>query len=123
MTASSAYSGTVDNLWSRADILVHTSGGTPKAVEALLGDLFKGKPTRTAGAKRQGAEAAPSLRALQRAPARRRTRATEPSTAGRLVRSGWRGSGTRVEFCGRAWVAVGVPRVSYTHLRAHETDS
>jgi len=58
MTASSSYSGTVDNLWSRADIRVHTSGGTPKAVEALLGDLFKGKPTRTAGAKRQGAEAA-----------------------------------------------------------------
>jgi len=34
------------------------SGGTPKAVEALMRDLFKGKPTRTAGAKRRGAEAA-----------------------------------------------------------------
>ena len=58
MTASSSYSGTVDNLWSRADIRVHTFGGYAQAVEALLGDLFKGKPTRTAGAKRQGAEAA-----------------------------------------------------------------
>ena len=33
MTASSSYSGTVDSLWSRDDIRVHTFGGSPKAVE------------------------------------------------------------------------------------------
>ena len=69
MTASSSYSGTVDNLWSRADIRVHTSGGTPKAVEALLGDLFKGKPTRTAGAsaKERKRRGSPSLRRVKSA--------------------------------------------------------
>ena len=58
MTASSSYSGTVDNFWRRDDIRVHTFGGSPKAVEVSLRDLFEGKPTRTAGAKRRGAEAA-----------------------------------------------------------------
>jgi len=49
----------VDNFWSRDDIRVHTFGGSPKAVEGpSLRDLFEGKPTRTAGAKRRGAEAA-----------------------------------------------------------------
>jgi hypothetical protein len=37
---------------------VHTFGGSPKAVKSSLEDLFEGKPTRTAGAKRRGAEAA-----------------------------------------------------------------
>ena len=58
MTASSSCSGTVDNFWSRDDIRVHTFGGSPKAVKSPLRDLFEGKPTRTAGAKRRGAEAA-----------------------------------------------------------------
>ena len=58
MTALSSGSGTVDNFWSRDDIRVHTFGGSPKAVEVLVTDLFEGKPTRTAGAKRRGAEAA-----------------------------------------------------------------
>src|SRR5450755_3448396 len=59
MTASSSYSGTVDNFWSRDDIRVRTHWGSPKAVGSpSLRDLFEGKPTRTAGAKRRGAEAA-----------------------------------------------------------------
>ena len=59
MTAASSCSGTVDNFWSRDDIRVHTFGGSPKAVEVLAeGILFEGKPTRTAGAQRRGAEAA-----------------------------------------------------------------
>ena len=58
MTASSSYSGTVDNFWSRDDIRVHTFAGTPKAVEVLAEGSFEGKPNRTAGAKRRGAEAA-----------------------------------------------------------------
>ena len=49
MTASSSYSGTVDNFWSRDDIRVHTFGGSPEAVQVTsLRDLFEGKPTRTA---------------------------------------------------------------------------
>src|SRR5664279_5964051 len=47
MTASSSCRGTVDNFWSRDDVRVHT-----------FGDLFEAKSTRTAGAKRRGAEAA-----------------------------------------------------------------
>src|SRR5664279_3192810 len=35
MTASSSCSGTVNNLWSRDDIRVHTFGVHPKAVEVL----------------------------------------------------------------------------------------
>jgi hypothetical protein len=59
MTASSSYSGTVDNFWSRGDIRVHTFGGfAPRPLKSSLRDLFEGKPTRTAGAKRRGAEAA-----------------------------------------------------------------
>ena len=37
---------------------VHTFGSSPKAVKFSLEDLFEGRPTRTAGAKRRGAEAA-----------------------------------------------------------------
>ena len=58
MTASSSCSGTVDNFWSRDDIRVHTFGGFAQGREVLARDLFEGKPTRTAGAKRRGAEAA-----------------------------------------------------------------
>jgi len=58
MTASSSCSGTVDNFWSRDDIRVHTFEGHPRLLESSLRDLFEGTPTRTAGAKRRGAEAA-----------------------------------------------------------------
>ena len=59
MTASGSCSGTVDNFWSRDDIRVHTFGGSPKGpLKSSLRDLLDGKPTRTAGAKRRGAEAA-----------------------------------------------------------------
>src|SRR5664279_4547191 len=58
MTASSSYIGTVDNFWSRDDVRVHTVGVRPRQLKSSLRDLFEGKPTRTAGAKRRGAEAA-----------------------------------------------------------------
>jgi hypothetical protein len=43
MTASSSYSGTVDNFWSRDDIRVHTLGGSPKAVEILAEGSVRGQ--------------------------------------------------------------------------------
>src|SRR5664279_5492416 len=58
MTASSSYIGTVDNFWSRDDVRVHTVGVRPRQLKSSLRNLFEGKPTRTAGAKRRGAEAA-----------------------------------------------------------------
>ena len=57
MTASSSCSGTVDNFWSRDDIRVHTRGFA-QGREVLAEGSVEGMPTRTAGAKRRGAEAA-----------------------------------------------------------------
>src|SRR5450755_389716 len=62
MTASSSYSGTVDNFWSRDDIRVHTFGGSPKAVKSSLG-ICRGHadPHRRREASRSGSGAAARL--------------------------------------------------------------
>src|SRR5664279_1688261 len=65
ITASSSYSGIVDNFWSRGDVRVHTFGGSPKAVEVLAEGFVRGQadPHRSRGSveerKRRGS---PSLR-------------------------------------------------------------
>jgi len=59
MTASSSYSGTVDNFWSRDDIRVHTCAGTPNAVEVLAEGSVRGQadPHRRHEASRSGSGA------------------------------------------------------------------
>src|SRR5664280_3782773 len=63
MTASSSYSGTVDNLWSRDDIRVHTFGGSPEAAEVLAEGSVRGQadPHRRREASRSGSGAAARL--------------------------------------------------------------
>ena len=48
----------MDNFCSRDDIRMHTFGFSHRTSEVTLRDLLDGKPTRTAGAKRRGADAA-----------------------------------------------------------------
>src|SRR5664279_1937438 len=71
MTASSSYSGTVDNFWSRDDIRVHTFAGTPKAVEVLAEGSVRGQadPHRRREASRNGSGAAAHL--CRRSPRRK----------------------------------------------------
>jgi len=50
----------VDDFGSSDDITMHTFGGATWSAETPGGQVFDGKPTRTAGAKRREAEAARS---------------------------------------------------------------
>jgi hypothetical protein len=85
MTASSLYSGTADNFWSRDDIRVHTFGGSPKAVE-ILAEGFCSRASRPAPQARSVEErkrrGSPSLRGVS---SRRKTALAAAAP--------WRGSG------------------------------
>jgi len=85
MTASSLYSGTADNFWSRDDIRVRTFGGSPKAVE-ILAEGFCSRASRPAPQARSVEErkrrGSPSLRGVS---SRRKTALAAAAP--------WRGSG------------------------------